>query len=56
MKIAYVFSNLLMGGLQSIFSEFANGFSKTHEVKYTILDTKLADPILLKRLSPIEYL
>ena len=56
MKIGYVFSNLLMGGLQSVFSEFANGFSKNNEVKYTVFDMNLADPILLKRLSSIEYL
>lgn len=54
MKIGYVFSNLLMGGVQSFYSDLARTFNSKYEVKYTILDSKLADPILENRLSRIE--
>ena len=54
MKIGYVFSNLLMGGVQSFYSDLARTFNSKYEVKYTVLDSKLADPILENRLSSIE--
>ena len=54
MKIGYVFSNLLMGCIQSFFTEIAVSFNESKEVKYTLLDDKLADPILTKRIDHIE--
>ena len=54
MKIGYVFSNLLMGGIQSFFTEIAVSFNESKEVKYTLLDDKLADPILTNRIGHIQ--
>tara|TARA_B100000029_G_scaffold514007_1_gene615308 strand:+ start:10375 stop:11361 length:987 start_codon:yes stop_codon:yes gene_type:complete len=54
MKIGYVFSNLLMGGIQSFFTEIAVSFNESKEVKYTLLDDKSADPILTNRIGHIQ--
>lgn len=54
MKIGYVFSNLLLGGVQTYFSDFAVKMSKINEVKYTVLSMKLADPIVIKSFKNLE--
>lgn len=54
MKIGYVLSNLLLGGTQTLFADLATEFSKIHEVKYTVLSMKNADPIIIKRYENLE--
>jgi len=54
MRIGYVFTNLLLGGVQSFFADLAVEFSKINDVKYTVLSMRYADPILVERLENIE--
>lgn len=53
MKIGYVLTNLLLGGVQTFFANLANAFSETHEVKYTVLSMKNADPLIIEQLGGI---
>lgn len=53
MKIGYVLTNLLLGGVQTFLADLAAEISKTHEVKYTAISMDNADPFVIKRFGDI---
>jgi glycosyltransferase involved in cell wall biosynthesis len=62
MKIGYVLTNLLLGGVQTFFADLAVEFARIYEVKYTVLSMENADPLVIElfgnvqRVSPEELL
>lgn len=53
MKIGYVFSNLMMGGVQTFLADFANRVSVKHEVAYCVLSDAHSDSHIQQMLSSI---
>lgn len=53
MKIGYVLTNLLLGGVQTFLADLAAEISKTHEVKYSVISMDNADPFVIERFGNI---
>jgi glycosyltransferase involved in cell wall biosynthesis len=56
MKIGFCFSNLLMGGAQTLIANLMNQTRKHHEVAFCVLSEKHADPLMVEMLKRVKQM